>query len=169
MKKFLNFLKVEKGQESQYIVPESAWVDDLITAKYSFKKNITQHIYIYIYYTSSRLPHHHDHHCPWLSVTRRKRILMYGSGIPEATNGGLGPTLRRRRRRRKGWESEALSSGEKKRRPLVNMRKWQRTLIRVFPFHFWMGLFVENFVYFVGLLLLLYGPRLFLWLMSYTK
>ena len=24
MKKFLNFLKVEKGQESQYIVPESA-------------------------------------------------------------------------------------------------------------------------------------------------
>ena len=49
MKKFLNFLKVEKGQESQYIVPESAWVDDLITAKYSFKKNITQHIYIYIY------------------------------------------------------------------------------------------------------------------------
>ena len=119
----------------------SRWFNN---CKVQFEK---EHNTTYIYYTLFKTP------SPSWSQ----------SGIPEAINGGLGPTLRRRRRRRKGWESEALSSGEKKRRPLVNMRKWQRTLIRVFPFHFWMGLFVENFVHFVGLLLLLYGPILIFW------
>ena len=43
----------------------------------------------------------------------------------------------------------------RKRRPSVNMRKWQRTLIRVLFFIFEWAFFVENFVHFVFV-----GPKL---------